>query len=279
MSDRPITRRTLNTLTSFRASLLSAIGHLRVLEEDTANPRARSPSTTPLTARERTTDSQVCEGCHSIGHHYTECLNHSYVWDSEANARLLAPGERLSAPADWQDIHRASLHHLIRTALQYYIKLHHTRIQDIHLLLSELEENSEFGDISEFRDATVIHESPPLEDQADPEAPVPVAPTPTAPFEDPVEPPRTSSRTHPGIFLINLAVLTAATRLRIDPWNGTTGYIQFVALNHWHPSFGIDFPAFLSLVHTELLEARLHGHTSDGNPYQINIGPPSDPFV
>jgi hypothetical protein len=52
--------------------------------------------------------------------------------------------------------------------------------------------------------------------------------------------------------LINLAVLAATTRLRIDPWNETTGYIQFIALHHWHPSFEIVFPDFLRLVHTEL---------------------------
>jgi hypothetical protein len=74
------------------------------------------------------------------------------VWDSNSNARLLASGERLSGPANWQDIHRASLHHLICTAVQYYISLHHTRIQDIHTLLTDIERNSEFGDISSFAD-------------------------------------------------------------------------------------------------------------------------------
>jgi hypothetical protein len=49
---------------------------------------------------------------------------------------------------------------------------------------------------------------------------------------------------HPGIFLIILAILAAATRLQVDPWNKTTGYIHFIALHHWHPSFGPEFPAF-----------------------------------
>jgi hypothetical protein len=155
MPETPLSRRTLNTLTSYRTSILSAIGHLRGIETNATRSRSRSTdvtvqSTRPSTPVTRGNDNQVCEGCHSIGHHYTECLNHQYVWDSEANARLLQPGERLSGPADWHDIHRASLHHLIRTSIQYYISLHHTRVQDLHLLLTELETNSQFGDISCF---------------------------------------------------------------------------------------------------------------------------------
>jgi hypothetical protein len=73
------------------------------------------------------------------------------MWDSDANARLLVePGKHLLGPVDWQDIHHASLHHLICTALQYYISLHHTHIQDIQTLLTELELNSQFGDITAF---------------------------------------------------------------------------------------------------------------------------------
>jgi hypothetical protein len=94
-------------------------------------------------------DPQVCEDCHERGHHFTDdCLNHVYVWDSAANARLLELGGHLSMPANWQDSHRASLYHLICTAVQYYISLHHTSIQDIRTLLTDLEANSQFGNIS-----------------------------------------------------------------------------------------------------------------------------------
>jgi hypothetical protein len=191
-------------------------------------------------------DTQVCEGCHRTGHHYTECLNHQYVWDSSANAHLLQPGERLSGPADWHDIHRASLHHLIRTSIKYYISLHHTRIQDIHQLLINLELNSEFGDISRY--AQQGQEGNSLDEST-------VSSLPEEATGE-LYPPLSSSP--PSQFLINLAVLAAATRLRVDPWSNTTGYIHFIALHHWHPSFGIEFPAFLSLVNTELQEHRLH---------------------
>jgi hypothetical protein len=50
----------------------------------------------------------------------------------------------------WEDIHRASLHQLIRTSIQYYIHLHHTRIQDLDTLLTELVTNSEFGDLTRY---------------------------------------------------------------------------------------------------------------------------------
>jgi hypothetical protein len=235
----PISRRTLNNLISYRTSLLSAIGHLRGIEENTARPRVRRPPTAT-----HDTDTQVCEGCHRSGHHYTECLNHQYVWDSSANARLLQPGERLSGPADWHDIHRASLHHLIRTSIQYYIRLHHTRIQDIHQLLEELETNSQFGDISRYAQ----HGREGLDTEPSPVARVR--------DENDLYPPLSAGP--PSEFLINLAVLTATTRLRVDPWCDNTGYIQFIALNHWHPSFGIEFPAFLRLVYTELREHQAH---------------------
>jgi hypothetical protein len=147
MPDRPISRCTLNNLNSYRMSLLLAIGRLQGIEDTTANPCHR-PSVSRTTTSTHAT--QVCEGCHAIGHHYTKkCHNHQYVWDSSANAHLLQPGERVARPADWQDIYRASLHHIIHTALQYYISLHHMRIQDIHTtLLTELELNSQFGEIS-----------------------------------------------------------------------------------------------------------------------------------
>jgi hypothetical protein len=49
MSDRPLTQRTLNNLTSYRTSLQAAIGHLQGLEEATATPRA-SPAPSRLMA-------------------------------------------------------------------------------------------------------------------------------------------------------------------------------------------------------------------------------------
>jgi hypothetical protein len=264
MSDRrPIDRRTFNSLTAYRTSLLSAIGHLRGIEEEGRRTRSSPPPHSSASPP----DLQVCEGCHGTGHHYTECLNHSYVWDSDTNARLLEPGERLSGPANWQDIHRASLHHLIRTAVQYYIQVHHTRIYDIHTLLTDLELNSQFGDISRFATFGTTGEP----DSTDPTREYATQ----APGSNPLPtrfPP--ASQGPPGIFLINLAVLSTATRLRVDPWNETTGYIQFVALHHWHPSFGIAFPAFLQLVHTELREGTLHQDIQDNNPFNLHEASP-----
>jgi hypothetical protein len=161
---------------------------------------------------------------------------------------------------------------LIRTAVQYYISLHHTRIADIHHLLTELEANSEFGDISRFS----------LRGRDLPGAPAPVNPPPLDPTiidTDPFQSSDTPARegTHPGIFLINLAVLAAATRLRVDQWNETQGYIQFIALHYWHPSFGIDFPSFLHLVHTELRDSVIQTEDSGSNPFDIQVGPNLDP--
>jgi hypothetical protein len=184
-------------------------------------------------------NTQVCEGCHSTGHHYTECLNHQYVWDYVANAQLLEPGEYLLGPAGWQDIHLTSLHHLICTAIQYYISLHHMQIQDIHTLLIDLEANSQFGDISCYTQYGSTSES------TNPEAESVYkarsegsSPLPTATYPPPSQGPS-------GIVLINLAVLAGTTCLCVDPWNKTTGYVQFIALHHCHPSFSIIFPDFL----------------------------------
>jgi hypothetical protein len=264
-SDRHIPRRTLTSLTSYRTSLLSAIGHLRGIEE--AESRRPRPPTTRRTAG--VPDLQVCEGCHATGHHYTECLNHSYVWDSATSARLLEPGERLSGPANWQDIHRASLHHLIRTAIQYYILVHHTHIQDIHTLLTDLEANSQFGDISRYAFFGVSGSADSPEAEREYENRPSGSPSLPTNFPPP-------SHGTPGIFLINLAVLATATRLRIDPWRHTTGYVQFLALHHWHPSFGVAFPTFLQLVHTELRDGLLQQADLDANPLDIQVGPPSD---
>jgi hypothetical protein len=98
--------------------LLLAIGHLWGIEEVTANPYVQ-PAVPHRTAT-GPVDPQVCEGCQESGHHFTEILKHLYVWNLAANTRLLKPGEHLSGPANWQDIHRASLHHLICTVLQYH---------------------------------------------------------------------------------------------------------------------------------------------------------------
>jgi hypothetical protein len=275
MSDQPLSRRALTTLASYRTSLLSAISHLKGLEEAFATSRVR-PSGTRTTDPSRVSDTQVCEGCHGLGHHFTECLNHSYVWDSEANARLLAPGERLSGPATWHDIHRASLHHLIRTTLKYYLKLHPDRLPDIRLLLSEFETPSDSGDIpppTNLDTSLANSKSSPVIDslEFDTTATAAVLATDLRP---PVA--TTPSVVEPGIFLINLAILAATTRLRVDPWNQTSGYIQLIACHYWHPSFGLDFSAFLLLVEVELEEGRLHNQDlQDTNPFHIQSGSPS----
>jgi hypothetical protein len=78
--------------------------------------------------------------------------------------------------------------------------------------------------------------------------------------------------------LINLAVLAATTYLRVDPWNKTTGYVHFIALHHWHPSFGIAFPLFLQSVQTELHKGHFHNADIYGvkNPFDLQVGPNSD---
>jgi hypothetical protein len=143
--------------------------------------------------------------------------------------------------------------------------LHHTRIQDLDSLLTDQVLNSEFGDLTSFlspedpdipsNDPSPVHLSEPTDSlpQDSPYIDIP----------DTISPPE-----NPGIWLINLAVLAAATRLRVDPWRTTEGYIQFIALHHWHPSFGLAFPSFLQLVQTELQDSRLHTDP-DGNPFDI----------
>jgi hypothetical protein len=265
MSDRsPFTRRTFNSLTAYRTSLLSAIGHLQGIKETEGQCTRSSTSRRPTA---RVPDLQVCEGCHGTGHHYTECLNHSYVWDSTSNVRLLEPGERLSGPANWQDIHRASLHHLICTAVQYYILVHHTLIQDIHTLLTDLEINSHISRFATFGNTGEPDSSDPTRVYAETQA----SGSSALPTSFP-----TASQGTPGLFLINLAVLSTSTRLRIDPWNETTGYVQFIALHHWHPSFGIPFPSFLELVHTELRDGTLHqADLANENLFDHQEAPPT----
>jgi hypothetical protein len=157
--------------------------------------------------------------------------------------------------------------------VESYISLHHTRIQDIHTLLTELELNSQFGDITAF--ATYGYSGKSTES---PKATSPSTERVTETSYRPLLPisvPLSTEPQPPGLFLIHLAVLAAATRLRIDPWNDTTGYIQFITLHHWHPSFGIGFLDFLQLVHTELQEGRLHQDQSN-NPFDLLVGPPSE---
>ena len=106
-------------------------------------------------------------------------------------------------------------------------------IQDIHTVLTDLELNSQFGDILSFAQHASTEEPDPamfLDHTGEESAYEAWTAEPTT-FPLPSSGP-------PGIYLINLAVLAAATRLRIDPWNETTGYIQFIALHHLHPSFG-----------------------------------------
>jgi hypothetical protein len=81
-----------------------------------------------------------------------------------------------------------------------------------------------------------------------------------------------------GLFLINLAVLAATTRLWVDPWNETTGYVHLIALHHLHPSFGIAFPLFLQLFQTERHKGHFHNADIYGvkNPFELQVGPPSD---
>jgi hypothetical protein len=123
-----------------------------------------------------------------------------------------------------------------------------TRVQDLHTLLRELEINSQFGDLSVFAQPEQSSEAPSTISAS---SSLFVTQSEAPPASLPIYPPL-SSQGPPNQFLINLAVLAASTRLRVDPWHGTTGYIQFISLHHWHPSFGIEFAAFLTLVLTEL---------------------------
>jgi hypothetical protein len=123
MSDWPIDRRTLTTLTAYRTSLLSTIGHLRGIKEDTAQPCTRHSKSPHTSCGMVPSDTQGCEGCHGTGHNYTECRNHTYCTSGiylSTNSRLLTPGKHLSGPATWLNIHRTSLHHLLCTVLHWY---------------------------------------------------------------------------------------------------------------------------------------------------------------
>jgi hypothetical protein len=148
-----------------------------------------------------------------------------------------------------------------------------------HRQLCDLELNSQFGDITSFVQYGSTGEPDPTRAASPNTASTEESyPTTEGSFPLPTTFPPPSAGP-PGIFLINLAVLAAATRLRIDPWNETTGYIQFIALHHWHPSFGIVFPDFLRLVHTELREGILHHREASvdpSNPLNIQVGPPSN---
>jgi hypothetical protein len=193
-------------------------------KKHTANSMA---SPTPSRSTTCALDTQICEGCHETGHHYMECLNYTYIWDSTANAGLLASGKCLSGPATWEDIHQASLHQLIHTSIQHCIHLHHTHIQYLDTLLTDLGTNSEFGDLTQY----INYEEPGA--IATP-AKIQIWEQASSGHTTGSEiPPSTS---HPGIWLINLTVLTATTHLHVHPRNETQSFQQFIVLHHWHPS-------------------------------------------
>jgi hypothetical protein len=139
--------------------------------------------------------------------------------------------------------------------IQYYISIHHTHIQDIDRLLTDLVVNSEFGDLSRYvrhgttgvpvprTDSSVSLAQAQAEAQADASRPTGIN-----------EPP---PGVDPDIWLINLSVLSACTRLRLDPWHHSSGYAQYVATHYWHPSFGVLFRDFLGLIHSELRDPQL----------------------
>jgi hypothetical protein len=157
--------------------------------------------------------------------------------------------------------------------VQYYISLlNHTRIQDFHTLLTELELNSQFHDLRQFVNYGSTGEATSTETETDPN--FPSVEVPSIPKANSSHLPPQGS---PGLFLINLAVLAATTRLCVEPWNKTTGYLQFIALHHWHPSFSIASPLFLQLVQTELHEGCFHNVDLYGveNPFDLQDRPPS----
>jgi hypothetical protein len=93
----------------------------------------------------------------------------------------------------------------------------------IHLLTDRT--NSQFGNISRFSHYCPTEEALSVESQCIYEA----HPQGSAPL--PMRFP-TAEHGHPGMFLFNLAVLAVATRLQVDPWNKTRGYVHFIALYH-----------------------------------------------
>jgi hypothetical protein len=118
------------------------------------------------------------------------------------------------------------------------------QIQDIHTLLTDIESNSQFADISSFAQYGQSGEPHPTGDEEERASERTSKTRAEGSYPQPATFPPPSSG-HPGIFLIQLAVLAAMTCLRIDPWNEMTGYVHFIALHHWHPSFSIVFPDFL----------------------------------
>jgi hypothetical protein len=97
--------------------------------------------------------------------------------------------------------------------------------------------HSEFGDLTRF----IIYGEPGAIDESHIGTRFWESPPPDTTTKEADLPP---NPVNPGIWLINLAVLTAATRLRVDPWNETQGYQQCIVLPHWHPSFALYFPSF-----------------------------------
>jgi hypothetical protein len=123
-----------STFKHFRSSIQASLTHLDSLEKQARAPRSRPttprhskqarfsgvPPPTPLQI------ANVCTTCGTPGCHYTECPKGRYVFDTHSVARPFAPGEPLSHPASWQDIHRANLQGILRLVGQYYYQLHKT---------------------------------------------------------------------------------------------------------------------------------------------------------
>jgi hypothetical protein len=139
-------------------------------------------------------------------------------------------------------------------------------------LLADQVTNSEFGDLTRFinyGETYLFVPSPDLDTK-----PLSASEDPTwekqPGFTNLPDPSKTISPTenNPGIWLINLTVLVAATCLHVDPWPTIHKDISNSLCYIWHPSFGLAFPSFLQLVQTELQEACLH-LDHDGNPFDI----------
>ena len=114
--------------TLYRSTVKASLTHLASLEQQARILRDRPsvpriPKTSP---RSLSASSSVCTSCGTPGCHFTECPQGQYVFDSPSVARPLAPGEVLSAPASWRDLHRATLQGILRVFGHYYGRLHNS---------------------------------------------------------------------------------------------------------------------------------------------------------
>lgn len=131
--------RDFNTTTQFRSQVHATLKHLASLEHKACSPRTSHtrPRTPRVPARKHARRVPpavpaptplecvpVCTTCGTPGCHFTECPNGHYVFDTPTLPRALAPGEQLSAPATWKDLHRATLQGVLRVVAQYYCHLH-----------------------------------------------------------------------------------------------------------------------------------------------------------